>query len=87
VTAKKPVTIQDMRDLRQKLAEAKERREQADADYRLFQSKMWQAETRRNEEGETMATIHNKLEELGKRFALEGDGEDNFTPKISGTAV
>jgi hypothetical protein len=87
MTAKKPVTIQDMRDLRQKMAEAKERRQQADAEYRLFQNKMWQAETRRNEEGETIAVIHNKLEELGKRFALEGDGEDNFTPKISGTAI
>ena len=87
MTAKKPVTIQDMRDLRQKMAEAKDRKEQAGNDYDSWQRKMWEAEGRRNRESEAIGLMHDKLEELGKRFALEGDGEDVYIPKIAGTAI
>lgn len=87
MTARKPVTLQDLRELRLKLAESKERRAQADSEYQGWQRKMWEAENRRNKEGSVIADLHNRLEELGKRFALEGDGEDEFTPAIKGTAL
>lgn len=87
MTARKPVTLQDMRDLRQKLAEARERRQQADDEYLAWQKKQWEAESRRSKETELINELTNRLEQLGKRFALEGDGEDEYTPKIAGTAL